>query len=77
MKRVELTLEAFKSCREKPSTVLLTKIMEMSAGEEIEIVGEEEVFPLKLLERLLDAEGVDVLEKDSDGITYRVKGKKR
>jgi len=77
MKHVELTLEAFKSCREKPSAVLLSRIMEMKPGEELEIMGEEEVFPLRLLQRMLDAEGVEIVSKESDGLTYKVIARKR
>ena len=78
VKSLDFTWEGYKGCREKPSVKLVTAIMESQAGDVLEVVGEDEVFPFDMLVETLRDEGfeVDVLERDDLLGSYRVRAVK-
>lgn len=73
---VELTEEAYRSCRRKPSAILYAVLLTMKEGDELEVVGEELLYPMDQVVRLLREAGLRVLEAESDGVEYRVRAVK-
>jgi TusA-related sulfurtransferase len=71
---VELTAEAFKSCREKPQYKFLVEVSKAEPGKRIEIVGEDAVLSFDTVLAILEDEGFDyeILERDDLLGTYRV-----
>jgi len=78
-KLVEVTTEAFKSCREKPQYKLLVELSEARPGDEIEIVGEDVILRFETLLDILEDEGFeyDILDRDDLVGTYRVVARKK
>lgn len=76
---VELTREAFRSCREKPQYKLLVTLHESRPGDDLEIVGEDAIMDFDRLLTILEDEGFDyeILERDDILGTYIVRAVKR
>jgi len=72
-KIIELTEEAFKSCREKPTFKLITALMEKGRGEEIIVEGEDQIMRYEVLLDILTQEGFEVVEKERKPGRYRVR----
>ena len=72
-RKLELTREAFKSCREKPQFKLLEALYDSKTGDELEIEGEDAIVKLDTLLAMLEDEGFEysVVERD-DIIGYYV-----
>ncbi|MCE4604843.1 MAG: hypothetical protein F7B20_07780 [Aeropyrum sp.] len=78
LKRIELTEEAFRSCREKPQYKFLVSISEAKHGEEFEIVGEDRILSFETVLEILDDEGFeyDILDRDDILGTYTLIARK-
>lgn len=76
-KRVELTKEAWQSCTDKPSVKLMALLEEASEGDVITIIGEEDFAPSFLVEKIVERWEVEVLERESDGYSYKLVVRKR
>lgn len=76
-KKVELTREAWKTCKDKPSVRLMTTLDEASPGEEIVIVGEEDFAPFNIVYSILERMGFEVLDVEDDGYYYKLRVAKR
>ncbi|MEB3760620.1 MAG: hypothetical protein GSR81_07235 [Desulfurococcales archaeon] len=70
---VELTLEAARSCKDKPTAKLLVTLLAMDPGDTLVVTGEDLYYPYQKLLKLLEAQGFEILEKDYDGLTYKIK----
>ncbi len=75
--KVELTQEAYQSCREKPSAKLLLVILEMKPGDILEIEGEEFYYSSKKVKMILEESNLEVSNYESDGIYYRLVAEKK
>jgi len=72
-KVIELTEEAFRSCREKPTFKLIATLTEAGMGEEIVVVGEDQIMRYEVLLDILAQEGFEVVEKGRGLGRYRVR----
>lgn len=72
-KMIELTEEAFRSCREKPTFKLIAALTEAGKGEEIVVVGEDQIMRYEVLLDILTQEGFEVVEKEREPGRYRVR----
>lgn len=70
--RVELTQEAYKSCRAKPTARLLEAILSMKPGDRLVVEGEEFTVPSRQVVGVVEESGLRVEEYETDGILYRV-----
>ncbi len=70
---IELTVEAFKSCREKPTFKLIAALTETGKGDEIIVVGEDQIMRYEVLLDILAQEGFEIVEKERGPGRYRVK----
>ncbi len=73
MRKIELTVEAYKSCREKPSAKLLQAILTMKPGEVLEIVGEEYAYPSSKVKTILEEAGYMIEYFETDGLYYTIR----
>ncbi len=73
---VELTQEAARSCRAKPTAKLALTLLSMKSGDYIEIVGEDFVYPMVSVLSILRAEGLEIIKQEYDGLIYRILAKK-
>ncbi len=71
---IELTAEAFKSCREKPQYKFLVEVSSAKPGARIEVVGEDAILSLDTVLAILEDEGFEyeILERDDLLGTYRL-----
>jgi len=67
-----LTIEASRSCRDKPSARLLLALLSMKPGDRLEVIGEDLYLRHDLLLEMLAEEDLEVVEDEYDGLTYRV-----
>ena len=72
-KVIELTEEAFKSCREKPTFKLIAALTEAGEGEEIIVEGEDQIMKYEVLLDILTQEGFEVVERERAPGRYRVR----
>jgi TusA-related sulfurtransferase len=74
LKLVELTVEAFKNCREKPQYKFLVEVSEAKPGDRLEIVGEDAILSFDTVVGILEDEGFEyeILERDDLIGTYRL-----
>ncbi len=70
---IELTEEAFRSCREKPTFKLIAALTEAGEGEEIVVVGEDQIMRYDVLLDILEQEGFRVVERERGPVRYRVR----
>ncbi|MCE4625413.1 MAG: hypothetical protein F7C35_06070 [Desulfurococcales archaeon] len=70
--KLELTIEASKSCTENPSARLSLILLEMKSGDKLEVVGEDLYFRYDMLKEILIAQGLEIVEDEYDGLTYRI-----
>jgi len=70
---IELTEEAFRSCREKPTFKLIAALTEADKGEEIAVVGEDQIMRYEVLLDILTQEGFEIIEKNRGPGRYRVR----
>ncbi|BAN90657.1 glycosyltransferase [Aeropyrum camini SY1 = JCM 12091] len=79
LRKIELTEEAFRSCRDKPQYRFLVTISEAKPGEEFEIVGEDAILSFDTVLSILEDEGFeyDIVERDDLLGTYTVIARKR
>ncbi len=74
--KVELTLQAAKSCKDKPIAKLLITLLAMEPGDELIIIGEDMYYPLNKLLTTLETYNLEIIEKEYDGLTYTIKCRK-
>lgn len=70
---IELTEEAFRSCREKPTFKLIAVLAEAGEGEEIVVVGEDQIMQYDVLRDILAQEGFKIIEAVRGPGRYRVR----
>ncbi len=70
---IELTEEAFRSCREKPTFKLIAALTEAGEREEIVVVGEDQIMRYDVLLDILEQEGFRVVEGERGPVRYRVR----
>ena len=73
-KTIELTVEAFKNCRDKPQYKFLLEVSEAKPGDKLEIVGEDPILSFETVISILEDEGFDyeILERDDIIGAYRL-----
>lgn len=72
-KLIELTEEAFRSCREKPTFKLIAALTDASEREEFVVVGEDQIMRYEVLIDILTQEGFEVVEEKRGLGKYRVR----
>lgn len=75
--KLELTVESAKSCREKPIALLSVILLKAAPGDIVELEGEDLYYPYRHVKEALQISGMEILEEDYDGFTYRIKAVKK
>ncbi|MCE4600191.1 MAG: hypothetical protein F7C38_01310 [Desulfurococcales archaeon] len=73
---LKLTVEEAQSCRTKPAARLALLLLEMKEGDYLEVEGEDMYYPYRNVKSILTASGLEIVEEEYDGLTYKIVARK-